>query len=56
MAEFEERYGDPDVIARTYIKKAIEWPTIKNGAKELDSLNKPPSKRLCKINIIAKLT
>ncbi|XP_052237805.1 uncharacterized protein LOC127849123 [Dreissena polymorpha] len=35
--EFEERYGDADVIAQTYIKKALDWSIIKaDNPKSLD--------------------
>ncbi|KAJ8020733.1 hypothetical protein HOLleu_40403 [Holothuria leucospilota] len=29
MAELKRRYGDPVVIANSYIKKVMSWPTIK---------------------------
>lgn len=28
MLESEERYGDSDVIARVYMKKALDWHKI----------------------------
>ena len=37
MQELEARYGDPEVIAHAYIRKALEWPIIKSeNAKALD--------------------
>ena len=37
MDLLEERYGDTDVMASAFIKKALEWPTIRNGdIKSLD--------------------
>ena len=30
LAEFKERYGDPDVIAYEYVKRALDWPQIKS--------------------------
>ena len=36
-AEFLDRYGDSDVIAHAYVKKAINWPTVKpDNPKSLD--------------------
>jgi hypothetical protein len=37
MKEFEDRYGDPDVVAKSYVKKALEWPVVKDDPKALDS-------------------
>lgn len=35
--EFNERYGEPDLIAQAYVKKVMEWPLIKaDNAKALD--------------------
>ena len=35
--EFHEKYGDSDVIAHAYVKRAINWPTIKpDNPKALD--------------------
>lgn len=32
------RYGDPDVVAQTYVKKALNWPAIRpDNSKALDS-------------------
>ncbi|XP_033121389.1 uncharacterized protein LOC117120474 [Anneissia japonica] len=37
MDQLSDRYGDNEVIASTYIKKALEWPTIRPGEpKALD--------------------
>jgi hypothetical protein len=37
IKEFEMRYGDPDVIAAAYVKRALDWPSIKaDDAKALD--------------------
>ena len=37
LAEFKERYGDPDVIAYEYVKRALDWPQIKSdNSKGLD--------------------
>lgn len=37
LKEFDERYGNPEVLANAYIKKALEWPFIKpDDAKGLD--------------------
>lgn len=37
MKQLEERYGDTEVIANTFIKKALDWPVIKSGdSKALD--------------------
>ncbi|XP_060603364.1 uncharacterized protein LOC132756335 [Ruditapes philippinarum] len=37
MKEFEDRYGDPDIVANSYVKKALEWPIVKDDPKALDS-------------------
>ena len=29
MKQLEERYGDHEVIANVFIKKALEWPSIR---------------------------
>ena len=35
--ELETRYGDPEVIANAYVRKALEWPVIRpDDAKALD--------------------
>lgn len=35
--EFKHRYGDSDVIAKGYVKKALDWPIIKpDNGKALD--------------------
>ena len=40
LKEFRDRYGDTDVIAQSYIKKALDWPIIKtDDAKALDSFS-----------------
>ncbi|XP_062588283.1 uncharacterized protein LOC134249947 [Saccostrea cucullata] len=31
MRQLEERYGDTDVIATAFIRKALEWPSIRPG-------------------------
>ncbi|XP_053389065.1 uncharacterized protein LOC128552083 [Mercenaria mercenaria] len=37
MKEFKDRYGDPDVVANEYVKKALEWSVIKaDNPKALD--------------------
>jgi len=37
LDEFKDRYGDPDVIAHSFVKKALDWPLIKqDNSKELD--------------------
>lgn len=37
LREFQDRYGDPNVIAQEYVKKALGWPEIKaDNAKALD--------------------
>ena len=37
LNEFEDRYGDPDVVAQAYVKKALGWHTIKpDNSKALD--------------------
>jgi hypothetical protein len=37
LAEFKDRYGDPDVVAQAYVKTALDWPVIKpDSAKSLD--------------------
>ena len=30
MDEFNERYGDPLIIAQAYVKRVLEWPAIKS--------------------------
>ena len=35
MKALKERYGDVDVIASAFIKKALEWPNIKNTDTKL---------------------
>ncbi|KAK3086822.1 hypothetical protein FSP39_023974 [Pinctada imbricata] len=35
MKQLEERYGDNEVIATAFIKKALDWPAVKD-AKSLD--------------------
>lgn len=38
LDELKDRYGDPDVVAQTYVKKALNWPAIKpDNSKALDS-------------------
>ncbi|CAC5406217.1 unnamed protein product [Mytilus coruscus] len=37
MRHLEERYGDTDVMASAFIKKALDWPSIKSG--DIKSLN-----------------
>ncbi|XP_046564200.1 uncharacterized protein LOC124273030 [Haliotis rubra] len=40
LGEFEERYGDTDLIASTYIKRTLEWPLIKiDNVKGLDEFS-----------------
>ncbi|XP_064647035.1 uncharacterized protein LOC135499916 [Lineus longissimus] len=35
--EFQERYGDSDVVSQAYVKKALSWPSIRSdNAKGLD--------------------
>lgn len=35
--ELKDRYGDPDIIAQAYVKKALDWPPMKpDNAKTLD--------------------
>ena len=37
LHELHERYGDPEIIASCFLKKALTWPAIKpNDAKSLD--------------------
>jgi hypothetical protein len=37
LEELENRYGDPTVVAQTYINKALNWPLIKgDDSKSLD--------------------
>jgi len=37
LDEFKDRYGDSDVIAQAYVKKALDWPIIKpDNGKALD--------------------
>ena len=37
LKQLEERYGDNELIVSSFIKKTLEWPTIKD-AKMLDEL------------------
>lgn len=40
LKEFKERYGDPDVVANSYVKRALDWPFIKgDDPKALDAYN-----------------
>ena len=40
LQEFRDRYGDADIIAQSYVKKALDWPIIETeGAKALDSFS-----------------
>jgi hypothetical protein len=40
MKQLEDRYGDTEVIANAFIKKALEWPTLKPGdSKALDEFS-----------------
>ncbi|VDI57783.1 Hypothetical predicted protein [Mytilus galloprovincialis] len=40
MEQLEERYGNSEVIANAFIKKALEWPTLKAGdSKGLDEFS-----------------
>jgi len=32
MEQLEERYGDSEIIASAFIKKALEWPIIRSGS------------------------
>ncbi|XP_062566787.1 uncharacterized protein LOC134229094 [Saccostrea cucullata] len=37
MDEFKDRYGDPDIVAQAYVKKALNWSSIKqDNARGLD--------------------
>ncbi len=37
LEEMEERYGDVDVVAQAYVKRAMDWPVVKQGsARALD--------------------
>ncbi|XP_062567166.1 CAP-Gly domain-containing linker protein 1-like [Saccostrea cucullata] len=37
LEELKDRYGDPDIIAQAYVKKALDWPVVKQeNAKDLD--------------------
>lgn len=37
LEELKDRYGDPDIIAQAYVKKALDWPPVKpDSAKTLD--------------------
>ena len=37
MAKLKERYGDKELIAHTYVQKALDWPSIKASfPKSLD--------------------
>jgi hypothetical protein len=43
MKQLEDRYGDTEVIANAFIKKALEWPTLKpgdSGVYTVDQLHK----------------
>jgi hypothetical protein len=31
MKQLEDRYGDTEVIANAFVKKALEWPPLKPG-------------------------
>ncbi|XP_033758237.1 uncharacterized protein LOC117340586 [Pecten maximus] len=40
MSQLEDRYGDEEVIATAFIKKALDWPTIRPGdPKALDDFS-----------------
>ena len=40
MHELEERYGDPEVIATAFVKRALNWQTIKpDNAKAFDEFS-----------------
>ncbi|XP_071145322.1 uncharacterized protein [Mytilus edulis] len=40
IKQLEERYGDTEVIAHAFIKRALEWPTIQAGdSKPLDDFS-----------------
>ncbi|XP_014667134.1 PREDICTED: uncharacterized protein LOC106808795 [Priapulus caudatus] len=40
MAQLEERYGDNNVIATAFIKKALDWPMVRAGdAEALDEFS-----------------
>ncbi|XP_071138742.1 uncharacterized protein [Mytilus edulis] len=40
IKQLEERYGDTEVIANAFIKRALEWPTIQAGdSKSLDDFS-----------------
>ncbi|XP_033112756.1 uncharacterized protein LOC117113515 [Anneissia japonica] len=48
MDQLSDRYGDNEVIASTYIKKALEWPTIRPGEpKALDEYAFPSRMHEC---------
>lgn len=35
--EFQDRYGDPEIVAQAYVRKALDWPVIKpENSKSLD--------------------
>ena len=37
LDEFKDRYGDPDVIAQAYVKRALNWQTVKqDNTRALD--------------------
>ena len=37
LDEFKDRYGDPDVIPQAYVKKALNWQTVKqDNTRALD--------------------
>jgi hypothetical protein len=37
LREFEDRYGDVDIVVNAFVKKALSWPTIKHdNPKALD--------------------
>lgn len=40
MKQLEERYGDTEVIANAFIKKALDWTNVKPGdTKALDDFS-----------------
>ncbi|CAC5385829.1 unnamed protein product [Mytilus coruscus] len=40
IKQLEERYGDTEVIANAFIKRALEWPTIQAGdSRSLDDFS-----------------
>ena len=36
MRELEERYGDKQMIAHTYVKRALNWPVVRGDGRALD--------------------